>query len=366
MSTTNRLRVLVVEDDEAARANLCDILELDDYAVTPAGSAGEAFARDDWQDIFAILLDRRLPDAQADDLLPQFRRLAPEAAVLIITGLADLQGAITAIRQGATDYLLKPIDPDLLRASLARVAERRRLAAELRQAEERARQAERLAAIGEVYTGLAHESRNALQRSQACLELLAKRLRDRPELLDLIARIQRAQDQLHELYEEVRTYAAPLNHLDRQVVDLGKLVRQAWEDLAGERQGRRAELFQDSSDLDLRCSVDGRRLGQVFRNILENALSACTDPVTVHVRWTADLLNGRQALSVALRDNGPGLTPEASGRIFEPFYTTKTHGTGLGMAIARRIVEAHGGHLGVGVHSGPGAEIIVTLPRDNS
>ena len=80
----------------------------------------------------------------------------------------------------------------------------------LKQAQERALQSERLAAIGQMVTGLAHESRNALQRSQACLEMLALAVRDRPEALDLIERLQKAQDHLHHLYEDVRGYAAPI------------------------------------------------------------------------------------------------------------------------------------------------------------
>ena len=64
-----------------------------------------------------------------------------------------------------------------------------------------------------------------------------------------------------------------------------------------------------------------------------------------------------------MRDDGPGLGPEQKRKIFEPFYTTKTKGTGLGMTIAKRIVEAHGGRIAVGEDGGPGAEIILTLPR---
>jgi signal transduction histidine kinase len=360
---SSAFRVLVIEDDEAARANLRDILEIDEYQVETVGSAAEALRAPDLKHVGAILLDRKLPDALAEDLLPRLKHEAPDAAILIITGYADLESAIKAMRQGAADYLLKPINPELLRTSLARFAERRRLAAELQAARHRALQAERLAAIGEVYTGLAHESRNALQRSQSCLERLAKRVRDVPGALDLIDRIQKAQDHLHSLYEEVRSYAAPLTALDREPYSLGLLLRQTWENLAVERKNRDAKLVVEATTLDLRCPVDPHRIEQVFRNILENALSACPDPAVLRARWVDTLVDGRPALEVRMVDSGPGLSAEARRRIFEPFYTTKTKGTGLGMAITRRIVEAHGGSIRVG-DEGPGAEIIVVLPRE--
>src|SRR4051794_16603597 len=144
-------RVLVIEDDQDTQANLRDILELDGYAVEAATSVREALAHSNWAEYLAILLDRRLPDGMADTALPQIKQRAPHVAVIIITGYADLESTITALRYGATDYLLKPVNPDLLRAALARVFQ-------LREAERRARQAERLAAIGQMITGLAHES----------------------------------------------------------------------------------------------------------------------------------------------------------------------------------------------------------------
>src|SRR5205085_7401330 len=132
------------------------------------------------------------------------------------------------------------------------------------------------------------------------------------------------------------------------------------------RQGKEATLAEDLGDLDLTCTVDPFRLGQVFRNILENALAAAPNHAEVKVTCSQTKINDEAAISVSFRDNGPGLTSEQRQRIFDPFFTTKTKGTGLGMAIAKRIVEAHGGKIevgGSGVRPEPGgAEIIVTIP----
>ncbi len=363
MVHANAAWVLVVDDDPDTRANLRDILELDAYEVATAGSGAEALAGTDWERTGAIILDRLLPDGTAEELLPRLKERAPQADVLIVTGHSDLKGAIAALRQGAADYILKPINADALRASVARVAERQRLQAQLKEAQEQALQSARLAAIGQMKAGLAHESGNALARNQACLEMLALEVQDRPEALDLIQRIQKAQDHLRQLYEEVRGYAAPVR-LEREVWNVSAVWRQAWANLSVQRQGRDAELREEAGGVDLRCPIDHFRLEQVFRNMFENSLAACRGPVRVAIACSGAELGGRPALRVAVRDNGPGLSPEQRQRIFDPFFTTKTKGTGLGMAIAKRVVDAHGGLIAVGNAAGPGAEILLTLPRD--
>lgn len=481
MAASAPMRVLVVDDDADTRANLCDILELDEYQVDTAGSLAELLRHANWSDYFALILDRRLPDGTAEEVLPRLRRLAPQTAVLIVTGYSDLQGAVEALRQGAADYILKPVNAEALRASLLRVAERQRLAqakerseaafrtlveaapcmivilrpdhslvyfspfaeeltgfearevlgqnylqafvpdahraaiaeeiqrvlhgvssrgyenpvlcrdgrqrwmvwnaqplddyeggpgilavgqdiTNLKQAQEQALQSARLAAIGQMVTGLAHESGNALARSQACLEMLVWEVQDKPEALDLISRIQNAQNHLQQLYEEVRGYAAPLK-LDRDLWNVQAIWRQAWQNLSMVRQGKTATFREQVHGVDLECAVDNFRLEQVFRNILENSLAACPDPIEIEIGCSAIDLDGQPALRIAIRDNGPGLSAEQRQRIFDPFFTTKTKGTGLGMAIAKRIVEAHGGRIAVGPGTGQGTEILLMIPR---
>jgi signal transduction histidine kinase len=234
--------------------------------------------------------------------------------------------------------------------------------AELREAQDKALQAERLAAVGQMAAGLVHEGRNALQRGQACLEMLALRVQDRPEALDLLRRVQKAQDDLHRLYEDVREYAAPI-HLDSRPCDLAEIWREAWNDLAALHAGRGAALREEAGGVDLRCLADPPRLRQVFRNLLENALAAGGDPVEVLIRCSPAELGGGPGVRVAVGDNGPGFTEEQRRRAFEPFYTTRVRGTGLGLAVCKRIVEAHGGRIAVGAGPVPGAEVVVTLPR---
>src|SRR5581483_8823011 len=131
--------------------------------------------------------------------------------------------------------------------------------------------------------------------------------------------------------------------------------------LAPRHEQRDARIEEEAGRMSLECDADPFRLGQVFTNLFANALEACPDPVRITVAYREAELQGRPALRVSVRDNGPGFPAELWPRAFEPFQTTKPTGTGLGLAITRRIIEAHGGEVGLG--EGPGAEVVITLPR---
>ncbi len=232
----------------------------------------------------------------------------------------------------------------------------------LKDAQAKALQSERLAAIGQMSTGLAHESRNALQRIQASAEVLELEVEDNDEAMKMVRQVQTAQEHLHQLFEEVRGYAAPVI-LDRSECQLSTVWREAWELLTPQRHGREAQLRENTRGLDLECSVDRFRMIQVFRNLLENSLAACSNPVEIDIICTDSSHNDHPVIEITIRDNGPGFSPNQMHRVFSPFYTTKPKGTGLGMAIAQRVVEAHGGRIIVAARQHSGANIEIVLPR---
>jgi PAS domain S-box-containing protein len=241
----------------------------------------------------------------------------------------------------------------------------------LKEAQRQLLQSERLAAIGEAITGLAHESRNALQRSQACLEMLGKRVADRADATDLVCRTQTALRDLHRLYERVRSYAAPL-HLQLAPCDLRDVWTQVCDDLSQWIAARNAEIVvapdNPAAPVVTRCVADADALKQVVRNILENALADELDSefqrdrVRVDLEWRSVQCGEQPSVEMQIRDNGPGFSAGPSERIFEPFFTTKARGTGLGMAISRRIVEAHGGTISARSPAGGGLEVVLVIP----
>lgn len=129
--------ILIVDDEEDVRSSLRRVLKLDRYAVEEAGSLTELLAHEDLSRFFSIILDRKLPDGTSDEVLPQLKERAPNTDILIVTGFTDLDGTLTALRHGAEDYLIKPVDPDELRASLRRLARLREVRTALHESEAR-------------------------------------------------------------------------------------------------------------------------------------------------------------------------------------------------------------------------------------
>jgi PAS domain S-box-containing protein len=283
------------------------------------------------------------------------------AAVLAGEGSARFETAIVGRRGPAqwVNWTLSRIDGiDDEAAVLAvghDVTQQRRAAAQLLQAS-------RLATIGEMYARLAHESRNALQRMRVCTEMLADQFADAPEAADLLKRSEHAQHDLQRLLDEVRNFASPIV-LECTDCRLPTLWREAWNLLQSIRRDRRVVLIEEIEEsAPTTIRLDRFRMVQAFRNLFENSLAACTDPVTVTLCCRAIEIEGNLWVEATVQDNGPGFDASSIEQAFEPFFTTRTAGTGLGLSIVRRIVEAHGGEATVGNAAGGGAVIALRFP----
>ena len=367
-SDLDEFSVLIVEDDEDARQNLVDILSLDGYFVQTESHCLPAIQAVERREFDAIIVDWRLPDGDGGELVPVIKREQPATPIVVITGMRDFETALTALRSGAYDFLLKPIFPDALRSVLGRIVERKQHLTDLEATQHKLVENERLAAIGQMVAGLAHESRNAFQRSHACLAELELDLQEMPESLQLIRKVQKALDDLHMLLEEVRNYSAPII-LERRQFDMRALVSDTWQEilLAADAEKQDVEF---SLSVDPRvpenCDFDRHRLTQVLRNLLENALYACAKPGKVSVEMAVSQTSDSHGkLVLHVRDNGNGIPAADRQKIFQPFYTTKTKGTGLGLAISERIVAAHGGTISA-EENAPGAHFVVELPCQSS
>jgi two-component system sensor histidine kinase HydH len=210
----------------------------------------------------------------------------------------------------------------------------------------------RLAALGEMSAVLAHEIRNPLASLKGHAQLLVENLdtderaRDRAKATRVVDEAIRLERLTNDLLEFART-----GRIERTPCAPAEVLHAAAAPLAGGR------ITIDDAGAPPRWSLDGGRMAQVLTNLLANALDAAPgQPVTATVGAEAGRLVYR------IRDRGPGLPPGGVARI-EPFHTTRGKGTGLGLAVAQRLVALHGGALDGRTHPDGGAELTVTIPE---
>jgi two-component system sensor histidine kinase HydH len=209
----------------------------------------------------------------------------------------------------------------------------------------------RLASLGEMAAVLAHEIRNPLASMKGHAQLLAERLEpDTPERAKA-DRVVGEAVRLEQLTGDLLSFIRSEN-IERRTVDPREVVEAAARDVDPSRVTLDATGAPDS------WSLDPRLLEQALANLLRNALQSSDDEEMATVSLAAD--HGH--LVLAVRDRGPGVPESDRERIFEPFYTTRVKGTGLGLAVARRIVGLHGGELTTSNHPDGGAVFRITLP----
>lgn len=223
--------------------------------------------------------------------------------------------------------------------------------------EQQLQERQTLARIGELAAVVAHEVRNPLAAIRGVVEVIQTRFpeasSDRKVLGDLLARV----DSLDRLVSDLLVYARPTPPIfDRtQVLELARSTAA----LAQRDRTVAAVRFEVTGD-DVEMQADAAQLSRALLNLLTNAAQAMRHDGAVRIRGTR--LGGRYQLTV--EDEGPGMAPDVIQKCLEPFFTTKTRGTGLGLPIARRVVEEHGGTMTLSSEVGRGTCIVIELPLD--
>ncbi len=298
------------------------------------------------------------------------------------------QSAPTPLSVGAISRLNESVEPDLvtilqtyhdvterLKGShetlLAEVA---RLHDELNEKDREVQRHERLAALGEMTAGMAHEIRNPLGGIGLYASLLERDLIDRPGEREVARRISVGVENLERIVRDVLSFAGNgeprLTH-----VPLANVLDRALSQTAPQVDALGAVIHVDAHLAGAELWCDATQVERALLNLIYNALDAAGSGGTVWIRLGerglgfnlyAPSLKGDGAsdelVSIIVEDDGPGIEPGCLQRVFHPFFTTKDHGTGLGLAIVHRIAVAHGGCVRAGNRTGGGARLVLSLP----
>ena len=229
--------------------------------------------------------------------------------------------------------------------------------------ESQLRHAEKLASLGRLVAGVAHEVRNPLAT-----------IRLRVQMCRRDAESAKVKDSCHVALEEIQrldgivnrllNFARPIQ-LHLESVDLGSLVHeriQSFEELAVQRH---VQMTAKLTDRNFVAFIDRDRMAQVFDNIIQNAIEAMTGPggtLSVTLTSQARPAEKRSRVSVEFKDTGKGMDIVVVSHVFDPFFTTKPSGTGLGLSISHELVRAHGGDIKIESEKGRGTNVLISIP----
>ncbi len=414
---------IVIAEDNAEMRRLLAFLLGREFRVRPTRNGLEALEAVREQAPELVVTDVMMPEMSGTELC---RAIKQDGAlrgvpVMLVTSKAEREMKIEGLELGADDYVTKPFHPRELLArarSLVRIrslqlelreqnaalessnAELAQALEELKEAEVQLVQAERLAAVGELSAGVAHEVNNPLnfaRNSLAALRAYADDIQglvswvgeldaDDPqtlrvqllqlerkkremgfedmasELAELVGIVTEGLDRTARLVADLRDFAAP-GRSGHAIVDVGAGLRSTLQLLGHQlREAGIATEVEIAADLPAVFGDPGG-LNQVFLNLLKNAIEAFEgEEGTISVQ--AKRVDGE--LEVRVADTGSGIEADVQSRLFEPFFTTKQagQGTGLGLAMSDRIVREHGGRIELASTPGEGTRVTVVLPVD--
>jgi two-component system, NtrC family, sensor kinase len=406
-------RILIVDDEQMLRS-LFSMQLSGRYLCDTAANYNEAVSLLGRQTYSLVITDLIMPGLGGTELMREVHARFPDTAVIVVSGVNRSQRVLDALRLGAYDYLIKPFDGDVLELSVERALERRALLrdashykrdlerrngelhetnARLERLQAQIVQSEKMASLGQLAAGIAHELNNPSGFIYGNMQMLGECVLGLERLLSFYEGVRLSPEEgaaLRALKAEV-DYEHTLNDLHSIIGDCregAERIRDVVQNLRTFSRLDEAEFkkvdIHDGLESTLRLlsrffisgTVTLRReygrlppvdcyagqLNQVWMNLLANAAHAvkCGGVVSVSTESRGD------SVIVRVRDTGCGIAPENLPRIFDPFFTTKPvgEGTGLGLSVTYGIIERHGGAIEVESRLGEGTVFTVTIPVD--
>jgi len=405
-------RIMIVDDEKIVR----DLFALslgERYECVRAANAQEALELLSRQEFALVLSDVQMPGLSGIELLRRIISDYPDVVVIMVSGVDRSQRVIDALRIGAFDYLIKPVELDVVLFSVERALERRALLrdgkrykhdlekhnlelaaqkAELERLQAQLVHSEKMASLGQLAGGVAHELNNpagfiysnmaglseysaGVSRLLSAYESVSlapedaakiggikKEIRYDSLLSDLASIVTDCEEgarRIRDIVLNLRTFSR-LDEAEVKKIDIHAGIDATIRLLSEYYNSNHITLRREYGDLPLVDCLAGQ-LNQVWMNLLTNAAQAIGSG-TGEVRINTELEN--EAVVVRIADTGSGIAPDDLTRIFDPFFTTKPvgEGTGLGLSISYGIIENHGGTIIVESTSGQGTTFTTRIP----
>lgn len=401
---SERIKILIAEDSATTRTALTGMLKSWEYDVCDVADGAQAWDEFDKEVYRIVLTDWQMPDVDGLELIRRIRAKEDTGFVytILLTARSATADVVSAMADGADAYLIKPADPEELRAriqagvrivKLERRLERRRQ--ELLDARTQILEAEKLAGIGQLAAGMAHEVNNPIAVVSGNIDIFAKGIHSlleildawdtvrtqaqlEPEMLQQVDEVSRKHD-LAWLRESLPRYLQSTHTNVQRVRDIiSRLQDFSWHDkaridqidpvqavqttiavLASELACARVTVETTFQPVDL-FTCHPAQFNQALYNVLHNAIQASNPNDVVEV----SVLETGQSVTIRISDRGPGIPEQDLSRIFQPFFTTRHvgAGSGLGLSYSHRVFRDAGGSIRCSPRTGGGTVFEIQIP----
>jgi signal transduction histidine kinase len=343
-------RVLLAEDEADLRGFIVGVLK-ESYIVDVAGNGAEALElmRQNRPDL--VLTDVMMPEVSGLDLCREIKSdpSLQHIPVILLTARGENEAALEGYEAGADDFVAKPFHTKVLQARIRAHLKMRGLSLQL------ADQA-RLASAGTLAAGLAHEVKNPLNAAVNAAHVLAQGGSSRVSNEKLMEVIIDALKRIDGVISALDAHARPADGTDLAPCDVRKAVESTLS-LLDHKLKDRVMVHQDNGVTGA-VFAPARAFNQVLLNLVDNAIRSGAKNIWIELRQVD------KQVSIAVADDGPGVSPDIVHRIFDPFFTTRAEGegTGLGLHLSRRIARECGGELRYEPRPGGGARFVMEIP----
>jgi signal transduction histidine kinase len=374
--------VLLVDDEPSIRLTMGEFLRRAGYSVLIAADYDSAVTHKA-EDLDVAVIDINLPGKSGIQLLQELSKTETYIPVIMITGEPNISLIPEIVRAGAYDFIAKPIVKDVLLNAVARAAEKKRLTDEKRRLEQQIKRyaeeleirvdertaeliethkrlvtQERIAALGRAAAQVAHEVKNPL----AGLLLYSLHLKDKSSNFSenqtyLVDKIVDTIKHLNSRVEQILGFARPVS-LTLSAGNLNQIVSDVLDLLRPQLTANNVAVRLSVNEQPAYAMLDEASMRGALMNLMLNAIEAMRNGgmLSIAVDHTGE------SLRLEIADTGPGIAADEAKKIFEPFYTTKEQGLGLGMPYAKKVIEQHGGTVSLNSRPGEGTTISIVLP----
>ncbi|MCF8128161.1 MAG: response regulator [Deltaproteobacteria bacterium] len=393
MTKKHRTTILIIDDDAAVRQSFVDYLEDLDYRILTAENGRIGLEVFEGENTDLVLVDLRMPEVDGLEVLAHIRKTSPDTPLIVVSGTGVIADAVEALRRGAWDYMLKPVeDLTVLSYAIKNALEKARLKQENRRYQEHLEQmvndrtkekialekqliqAQKMEALGTLAGGIAHDFNNILSALMGFTELCLLELDD-PEhpVHRKLKSMLHAENRAKELVSQILTFSRMQEHV-LTPVSISPIVKEALKLLKASLPAN-IELKQGINSHQ-QVMADPTRIHQILMNLCTNAYHAMEENGgLLTVSLTSDHCDEQPSFShgdlapgsylrLTVEDTGAGIPPAILDNIFDPYFSTKgkDKGTGLGLAVVHGIVKSHGGAIHVKSRVGKGTAVQVFLP----